>query len=407
MSVCEEQTGPISAEDLTERWNRSELGPETLCWREGMGDWRPIAEVEEFRALPGIDERPRQTGSGEDLSYEGMPTFAAMAAGPSRDGAASAEVSADLWKPSAASALDSLAAEEIAEAKSGRDADAASPFGGFGTDLTTSAEASPVSPAAAAPYASAAAALPSPAAPVTLPPAALPPRRPRALLWVAGAVVLLSAAAGAYAVWGPGGGAPPLVTAADPGTPTPTAAIPDPGSDAPVPAVAPDASTADAGSVAPDAGVPDASPPDAVAPPPKKPAKVARRTTRRKPPRRRSRPSRPQTKTSEDDLLGSHGSKLPTKLSDQEVLRVLVNHKQDIVRCLSEQKNADPSLQGQMTVKLQITGEGRPTRVNVVPARFRDAVVGRCVIRSVKRWRFPRFSGDPIPLDFPVVVRGG
>lgn len=86
---------------------------------------------------------------------------------------------------------------------------------------------------------------------------------------------------------------------------------------------------------------------------------------------------------------------------------MIVNNKEDVQRCMAEQRKADPTLQGQMTVSMQLSGDGRPRRVTVVPAQFRDAPVGRCLIRSVKAWRFPRFSGAPIPIDFPVILRGG
>ena len=63
-------------------------------------------------------------------------------------------------------------------------------------------------------------------------------------------------------------------------------------------------------------------------------------------------------------------------------------------------------LEGKMLVKLVIQKNGRPKRISVSPSKFKSSVVGRCVVRAVKRWRFPRFSGRNMPVDFPVNVRG-
>src|SRR5687767_9075268 len=40
------QEGPLSEEQLRERIAAGAVGPGTLAWRDGMGDWRPIGEVE-------------------------------------------------------------------------------------------------------------------------------------------------------------------------------------------------------------------------------------------------------------------------------------------------------------------------------------------------------------------------
>ena len=37
---------------------------------------------------------------------------------------------------------------------------------------------------------------------------------------------------------------------------------------------------------------------------------------------------------------------------------------------------------------------------------FKASVVGKCVVTSVARWRFPAFSGPTMPVDFPVRVKG-
>lgn len=111
-----------------------------------------------------------------------------------------------------------------------------------------------------------------------------------------------------------------------------------------------------------------------------------------KPPRRRAAPE-PEPR-------------LPEQLDDADVLEVLRSKRGDVRRCLEKQAEADPTLAGTMTVELVIRRSGRPKGVRVREDRFKRAVVGTCMVAAVKRWRFPKFSGAAMPLDFPVRVRG-
>jgi hypothetical protein len=132
------------------------------------------------------------------------------------------------------------------------------------------------------------------------------------------------------------------------------------------------------------------------------------------PPPRRVRRAR----TDEDDLLGAVPENrrrvapppsepdLPRQLDDSDVLGVLRKNRNDVRNCLVKQKAADPSLDGTMTVKIVIKKTGRPSRVTVAPSKFKSSVVGKCVASEVKGWRFPKFSGPNMPIDFPVHVRG-
>ena len=93
---------------------------------------------------------------------------------------------------------------------------------------------------------------------------------------------------------------------------------------------------------------------------------------------------------------------LPEQLSDAEIFRVLRKNKKDIRRCQSEQRSADPSVEGVMSVKFTILRNGRTDKHHVEPGRFQGTVLADCVITSLRKWRFPQFSGRPLRLDFPV-----
>lgn len=130
------------------------------------------------------------------------------------------------------------------------------------------------------------------------------------------------------------------------------------------------------------------------------------------------RPAPRRSGSVEDDLLGvakPSGRRrstaavpepdLPDQLDDSDVLKVLRSHRGDVRRCLDKQASKDPSLGGTMTVELLIRRSGRPKGVRVQEDKFKRSAAGTCMVAAVKRWRFPKFSGAPMPLDFPVRVR--
>jgi hypothetical protein len=43
-----QQLGPVSEDDLKQKARRGGLNPTTLVWKDGMSDWKPIAELPEL-----------------------------------------------------------------------------------------------------------------------------------------------------------------------------------------------------------------------------------------------------------------------------------------------------------------------------------------------------------------------
>jgi hypothetical protein len=131
------------------------------------------------------------------------------------------------------------------------------------------------------------------------------------------------------------------------------------------------------------------------------------------------RPSRRASSESSDvdDLLEIGGSgrrpserrpideDVPRQLDDSDILGVLRKNRKAIIGCVKKQNAADSSISGTMMVNMVITKSGQTTRITVSPDRFSKTVAGRCVMSSVKSWRFPRFSGPNMPIDFPVRIR--
>ncbi len=107
-----QQVGPVSFADLQERWARGVIGPDSLCWRAGLDDWVPIASLPELmEALPPAPPIP-----SKEIAPEPSSEAPAAEAG-SEKAARKAEAEEPEWKPSAASALESLVEREMEEAE--------------------------------------------------------------------------------------------------------------------------------------------------------------------------------------------------------------------------------------------------------------------------------------------------
>ena len=84
----------------------------------------------------------------------------------------------------------------------------------------------------------------------------------------------------------------------------------------------------------------------------------------------------------------------PPMLSGEDVDLVVRQHMADIRRCYKRQLRRDPRWADRLILDLAIKRTGRVSEVGVAPRRVRRAVIGRCLMRYVPRWRFPRFTGE-------------
>lgn len=125
VAIDEKQVGPVSVEKLKDHWNRGEIGPDSLCWRAGFSDWLPLSEVAELTSvLAPRPAKPVIVAPAPAAAVVSVPIESAFSAGGVAKSvrgemqvplaAAPVEETSGGWKPSAASALASLAKEEIA-----------------------------------------------------------------------------------------------------------------------------------------------------------------------------------------------------------------------------------------------------------------------------------------------------
>lgn len=103
------------------------------------------------------------------------------------------------------------------------------------------------------------------------------------------------------------------------------------------------------------------------------------------------------------DVLGGGASGADRKtLAPSDVLGVVRKNLKGIQSC-GEQHDVSATVRAEW----RVLRSGRTTAVRISTARYADTPVGRCIVSEIKRWRFPRYSGDAAPpVKFPFKLRG-
>jgi hypothetical protein len=438
VAIEDRQVGPLLSAGVKARWEAGEVGPDTLVWRAGMGDWAPLSSVTELAQLVAPFPRPAARAPARPAE-PAAPSEPART--PSPEPAREPEPG---WKPAAASALAKLASEEMASLAKPEAAPASGslvekmqlPEGGVdptgmmplhlkGVDSTGE----------------------------TLLSDKKRPRREstevrqlrkstnRRLVWTVVGVTAVFGGAMAYVVTAvlPGrSGSPPAVAVAPPpaAPAAPAAAAPTP---APAPAAAPPtaaptaaatpaptappaAAPAPAPAAPPAATAPPAPPPEAEAPkaPAAKPARNggAARAAKAKPARRepeRRVASAPASRKpagdplldvgGEDDLSKdlagagkkrsvyvppAPGSDLPDRVGDPQIIEAIVGKKAALQACVDEQKATGSDARGPLMLRWTILPDGSVKDVKSLSDVLARQPIVPCISGVVKSTRFPR-----------------
>jgi predicted Zn finger-like uncharacterized protein len=111
VAIGQAQVGPLPIAEVKRKWEAGDVGPDSLVWRPGMGDWSPLSSMPDLAAflapVPHASARAAPRGDAAPVAPRAEPAQAPAAVTPTP----AAEVS---WKPVGASALAALASEELA-----------------------------------------------------------------------------------------------------------------------------------------------------------------------------------------------------------------------------------------------------------------------------------------------------
>ncbi len=100
-------------------------------------------------------------------------------------------------------------------------------------------------------------------------------------------------------------------------------------------------------------------------------------------------------------------SDLPAGLTQEAISQVIGESKGALRLCTAEAIKAGEKINGRMEVEFTITGNGKVSEVTIPTKKFKDSKMAGCVSRSVKRWIFPKFNGEPVTVSYPIIITLG
>src|SRR5690606_25912055 len=95
---------------------------------------------------------------------------------------------------------------------------------------------------------------------------------------------------------------------------------------------------------------------------------------------------------------------LPDGLTQEAIFEVINQNQRAMSLCISQSMKAGEKLSGKMEVEMQIAATGNVRSASISSARFSGSALGRCTVKTVKRWKFPRFNGQAVTVIFPYVL---
>ncbi len=94
----------------------------------------------------------------------------------------------------------------------------------------------------------------------------------------------------------------------------------------------------------------------------------------------------------------------PGKLTDFQVKLVIRRHYRKVKNCLERQLKRDATISGKMYIVTRVRPSGKVQSVRIDTPKFHGTFVEECLVKEIKHWRFPSFSGETYDLTFPLLL---
>jgi hypothetical protein len=96
---------------------------------------------------------------------------------------------------------------------------------------------------------------------------------------------------------------------------------------------------------------------------------------------------------------------LPDGLTGEAIQKVIADNAGSMRLCVAESARKGETVDGRMDVQVTIAATGKVRRVKVGPARMAHSIIGKCAVRRIRGWVFPRFNGEPVTVEYPYVLQ--
>ncbi|MCX7958094.1 MAG: AgmX/PglI C-terminal domain-containing protein, partial [Deltaproteobacteria bacterium] len=99
--------------------------------------------------------------------------------------------------------------------------------------------------------------------------------------------------------------------------------------------------------------------------------------------------------------------KLPDKVDrlNEDIMMMIVNKNRSSVKyCYERHLKASSSLEGKAIFRITIQNSGSVSKVDSLSKQISGSLFEECIIKEIKKWTFPKFSGEPIVFEIPFVL---
>jgi hypothetical protein len=104
--------------------------------------------------------------------------------------------------------------------------------------------------------------------------------------------------------------------------------------------------------------------------------------------------------------LGGDGAHVSGFLSKEQINRVVQANRAAIKYCFETALQRKPKLQGAVNAQWRIDRKGLVTTTRVAKSTLDDPGVEGCILRQIKRWKFPEPDGGEVDVVYPFLFRG-
>ena len=90
-------------------------------------------------------------------------------------------------------------------------------------------------------------------------------------------------------------------------------------------------------------------------------------------------------------------------LDSGSIAKVVQKRMKSIQGCYNKELKRDPSLKGKVEIEFTIGENGRIEEALTVGNTMGNKTVANCILRMLKRWKFPKPDGGSVTVVFPFI----
>jgi len=98
---------------------------------------------------------------------------------------------------------------------------------------------------------------------------------------------------------------------------------------------------------------------------------------------------------------------LPKGLTVATITKTVTANQGDVKACYEKSLKRGIQVGGRLEVEFSIINSGDVKATEVKSAKHKGTDMADCVSTAIKGWKFPRFAGDPVTVEYPFILSTG